>query len=143
MDLRKVSAEQISLIRKACRLALITRWKGEHHLLFWKHGISIVLFDLLEIDLPQKRLSLEEQISIQRQLLKFGNLLALRNYTWDILGWLAIHCEEGFHPEGRENKLCIDWLISFTWYCLILLSICLFSRVFSCCVCEKVLFLFC
>ncbi|KAK1304887.1 BTB/POZ domain-containing protein [Acorus calamus] len=40
-----------------------------------------------------------------------------RPYIWDILGWLATHCDETFHPivNGEEN--CLDILIS--WACFV------------------------
>ncbi|PON77194.1 Voltage dependent potassium channel [Parasponia andersonii] len=112
---RKVSSEQISLVLEACRLALITRWAGKHHIYFWEHGIdNVLLYLLLENchKLHQSCLSLEEQISIAQEGLSSCYLLVLRNYIWDILGWLAIHCEEGFNPEIHGNKISIDMLIT-------------------------------
>lgn len=123
MKSRKVAAEQISLVLEACRLALITRWGGKHHIYFWEHGIDNVLLDLLLENshnvLHQSCLSLEEQISIAQECLNSCYHLVLRNYIWDILGWLAIHYEEDFNHEIHGNKLSIDMLITCSWYCLI------------------------
>lgn len=120
----KVAGEQISLVLEACRFAQITRWGGKHHIYFWEHGIDDVLLDLLlqnsHNKLHQSCLSLEEQISIAQEVLNSCYLLVLRNYIWDILGWLAIHCEEGFNPEIHGKKISIDMLITCSWYCLIL-----------------------
>ena len=135
VNFRENSHEQIYLIQKACRLALITRWQGEHHVLFWKHEIGIVLLDLLKPELPHNLLW-----SDKRRLaciLYTNKLLALRTCVWDVFGWLATHCEEDFNPEGHRNKSCIDRLTTSTWYCLILKTTCLFSRAFSCCVYKK------
>ncbi|KAF3438525.1 hypothetical protein FNV43_RR21287 [Rhamnella rubrinervis] len=114
----KVAGDKISLLVEACHLALITYWAGKHHKYFWKQGIDKVLLDLLlensHSKLHQPFLSSEEQISIARECLNADYLQGLRNYVWDILGWLAIHCEEGFNPEmhGNGKELYIDILIT-------------------------------
>ncbi|PRQ30625.1 putative chromatin remodeling & transcription regulator BTB-POZ family [Rosa chinensis] len=100
---RKVTNDQLSLLVEACRLALITRWAGEHHIYFWKQGIDKILLDLLlekfHNQSYEDSMSLEEQIVIAKEGLNANYLLFLRTYVWDILGWLAIHCGEDFKPE--------------------------------------------
>ncbi|XP_062115838.1 BTB/POZ domain-containing protein At1g04390 isoform X2 [Humulus lupulus] len=114
----KVAGERIYLVVEACRLALITRWGGKHHIYFWEHGIDKVLIGLLlensHNKLLQSCLTLEEEISIAQEGLSSSYNLVLRNYIWDILGWLAIHCEEGFNPEIHGNNRYIDVLITFS-----------------------------
>ncbi|KAK1257117.1 BTB/POZ domain-containing protein [Acorus gramineus] len=109
---QKVPADQVPLVVEACRTALITRWAGEHHSYFWKSSIDRILLDLLvgnrskisrhAVPLPPKELMdvIYDDVSI------------IRPYIWDILGWLATHCDETFHPivNGEEN--CLDILIS-------------------------------
>ncbi|KAK1281086.1 BTB/POZ domain-containing protein [Acorus gramineus] len=109
---QKVPADQVPLVVEACRTALITRWAGEHHSYFWKSSIDRILLDLLvgnrskisrhAVPLPPKELMdvIYDDVSI------------IRPYIWDILGWLATHCDETFHPivDGEEN--CLDILIS-------------------------------
>ncbi|KAL5543815.1 hypothetical protein UlMin_007599 [Ulmus minor] len=116
MNSRKAFNEQNSVLLEACRMALITSWGGKHHICFWKQGIDSVLLDLLlensHKKLQEPFLSLEEQISIAQEGLNSTHLLALRKYIWDILGWLAIHCEEGFNPGIHGNELYIDMLIT-------------------------------
>lgn len=115
------AGDKISLLVEACRLALITSWAGEHHVYFWKLGIDKILLDLLlensHSTLYQPILSSEEQVSITRECLNTDYLLSLRTYVWDILGWLAIHCEEDFNPEihGNGKELFIDMLITCAW----------------------------
>ncbi|XP_050368318.1 BTB/POZ domain-containing protein At1g04390 isoform X2 [Argentina anserina] len=100
---RKVTKDQMSLLVEACRLALISRWAGEHHIYFWKQKIDKILLDLLlekfHNDSYEDSISLEEQIVIAKEGLSANYLLSLRSYVWDILGWLAIHCGEDFNPE--------------------------------------------
>ena len=131
MNFEEYSGEQLSLIRKACRLALITRWRGEHHILFWKHEIGIVLLDLLKPEFPHYPLWCDDQRLAS--IFYTCNLLALRKYAWDVLGWLATHCKEGLDPEELGNQSCVDMLITSSWYCFII------KNTFSCCVYEKVL----
>ncbi|XP_030495521.2 BTB/POZ domain-containing protein At1g04390 isoform X1 [Cannabis sativa] len=112
----KVAVERISLVQEACLLALITRWGGKHHIYFWEHGIDKVLIGLLlensHNKLHQSCLTMEEEISIAQEGLSSSYNLVLRNYIWNILGWLAIYCEEGFNPEINGNNLYIDVLIT-------------------------------
>ncbi|RXH98478.1 hypothetical protein DVH24_010803 [Malus domestica] len=110
---RKVSNDQMSLLEEACRLALITRWEGEHHIYMWKQGIDKILLDLLLENFhnqPYKcSMSLDEQMVIAKEGLNANYLLVLRSYIWDILGWLAIHCGEDFNPE---REIYINILIT-------------------------------
>ncbi|EXC21326.1 BTB/POZ domain-containing protein [Morus notabilis] len=116
MKSRKVSNDQISLIVEARILALITRWGGKHHKLFWRYGIDKVLLDLLlenfHNQLHDNSLSLKGQISIARESLNSNYSLVVRDHIWDILGCLATHWEEDFHSERHKKKLSIDMLIT-------------------------------
>lgn len=117
----KISSDQMALLVEACHLALITRWCGQHHIFFWKHGIDKVLLDLLLKDFhikPSQQLqflSTEEQISMAQEGLSTNFFLVLRPYIWDILGWLAIHCEEDFNPNICGSELHINILIVCAW----------------------------
>eukprot|EP00249_Psilotum_nudum_P014109 c24673_g1_i2 orf=351-2519(+) len=83
------------LILQACHAAQnLLRWSGEHHLLFWKDGIAIVLADLLvpksdtkEQEQWQNSDSLDATHKSGRQDKLLGPVL------WDILGWLAVHAD--------------------------------------------------
>ncbi|KAI3883465.1 hypothetical protein MKW92_005551 [Papaver armeniacum] len=44
----KVSSDQGILLMEACRLALITRWAGDHHSYLWKFGVDSSLLGLLD-----------------------------------------------------------------------------------------------
>ncbi|XVF79405.1 hypothetical protein PTKIN_Ptkin14bG0219700 [Pterospermum kingtungense] len=67
----KVANDQMSLLAEACRLALITRWPGEHHKCFWEQGIDKVLLDLLLENFDKQAsahpFSPEEQMSIAKE----------------------------------------------------------------------------
>ncbi|XP_062168769.1 BTB/POZ domain-containing protein At1g04390 isoform X3 [Alnus glutinosa] len=121
----KAANDQVSLLKEACRLALITRWAGKHHIYFWKQGIDRVLLGLLLEDfhdnLYQHFLSLEELMSIAHKVLSSNYLLVLRGYIWDILGWLATHCGEDFNPNTHGNELHLNILI--TCSCLVFVDV--------------------
>lgn len=109
----------VSLLDEACRLALITRWPGEHHNHFWEQGIDKVLLDLLlenfDKQASEHPLTPQERISIAQQGLDTNFLLALRPYIWEIFGWLAVHCRKDFRPSTDRNELYIDMLITCAW----------------------------
>lgn len=112
----KVANDQMSLLDEACRLALITRWPGEHHNCFWEQGVEKVLLGLLlenfDKQVSAHSLSSEEQMSIAKEGLGTSFLLSLRPYIWEILGWLAVHCTKDFRPSTHLNELYIDMLIT-------------------------------
>ncbi|XAR58033.1 hypothetical protein NMG60_11026371 [Bertholletia excelsa] len=112
----KIPKDQMSLLIEACRLALITRWPGEHHNHFWKLGVHKVLLNLILNDFHKTHesehpLSLEEQLPIVQQGLSANFLLVLRPFIWDILGELAAHCPEDLNPKVHGDEHCIDVLI--------------------------------
>lgn len=113
----KLSKDQMSITLEACRLAMITRWAGEHHTYFWKFGVDRILLDLLLNNCHknyevQHLLSLKEKIEIAQEGLDTNFLLVLRPYIWDILGGLAAHWEEDLNPKMHENEFHIDILIT-------------------------------
>ncbi|GAU39348.1 hypothetical protein TSUD_56740 [Trifolium subterraneum] len=114
---KKIENNYGSVLVEACKLALITRWAGDHHIKFWKQGIDKVLLNLLIENIHDQSsefvLSLEKQISMVKEGLKVNYHVALRSYVWDILGWLTIHCGENSNPYGytEESELHINLLI--------------------------------
>lgn len=115
----KIANREKSLLVEACRLALITRWGGEHHISFWKAGIDRVLLDILFVDRQQiqqsQHLSLKEQICVVKEGLNANLFLDLRPYVWEILGWLAAHSGEDFHPDLHGDNYSISILIMSAW----------------------------
>ncbi|KAK8542817.1 hypothetical protein V6N13_136636 [Hibiscus sabdariffa] len=112
----KGANDLMSLLDEVCRLALITRWPGEHHNHFWEQGIDKVLLDLLLEKFDKQALkfplSPQERMSIAQEGLDSNFLLALRPYIWEIFGWLAVHCPKDFKPRTNQNELYIDMLIT-------------------------------
>ncbi|XP_059664088.1 BTB/POZ domain-containing protein At1g04390-like [Cornus florida] len=99
------------LLVEACRLALIVRWPGQHHDYFWKRGVDNVLVNLLLNDYLKSSQS-EDLLSVFTVMEGLNaDSLILRPYIWDILGWLATHCDKDFNPESDENQLCINNLM--------------------------------
>lgn len=108
----KVSKDQAGLTLEVCRLALTTRWAGDHQNCFWKAGVcrallSLLLNNFVRIDQSFKHLSLQEQINIVHEGLHANSFASLRPYIWDILGGLAANCAENFNPKmhGAEVQL--------------------------------------
>uniref|UniRef100_A0A9I9CYQ0 At1g04390 ARM repeat domain-containing protein n=1 Tax=Cucumis melo TaxID=3656 RepID=A0A9I9CYQ0_CUCME len=93
-----VTNQQTCVLEEASRLvALITRWAGQHHNYFWKHGIDRALLCLLLGKCPKQLyegiLSLEDEIHIVRD--------GLPQYTmWD------------------KNAECRKAIVSFVKWCL-------------------------
>ncbi|XP_042477288.1 BTB/POZ domain-containing protein At1g04390 isoform X2 [Macadamia integrifolia] len=100
----KIASYQVPLLVEACRLALITRWAGVHHNFFWKLGVHQILLDLLlsnsyKFKTSQHFMSTKDLLATVQEGLDSNQLLVLRPYIWDILGWLTIHCQEAFNPD--------------------------------------------
>ncbi|XP_058722766.1 BTB/POZ domain-containing protein At1g04390-like isoform X2 [Vicia villosa] len=114
---KKIENNYGSVLVEACKLALITRWAGDHHIRFWKQGIDKVLLSLLIENIHDQStelvLSLEKQISMVKEGLKVNYHVAVRSYVWNILGWLVIHCSENSNPYSytHESELHINLLI--------------------------------
>ncbi|CAM8986783.1 unnamed protein product [Rhodiola kirilowii] len=90
---------QLPLLEEASRLALIARWAGEHHLLFWKFEIHKVLLGILfgrcdRFNQSSYSSELEDQIHIARENLNLDLYPNLSPYIWEILGYLAAYCKE-------------------------------------------------
>ncbi|VVA89937.1 unnamed protein product [Arabis nemorensis] len=112
----KLEHDQMSLLVEACKLALITRWEGKHHIYFWKYRISEALLSLVAENFRSLSLdgyaSLEEEISVAEKVLNANFLPSLSSYVWDIIGFLAAHCEEEFDSILRGDELRLNFLVT-------------------------------
>ncbi|KAF8111682.1 hypothetical protein N665_0073s0040 [Sinapis alba] len=101
---------------EACKLALITRWEGKHHIYFWKYRISEALLSLVVESFCSETLncyaSLEEEVSVAEKVLNANFLPSLRSYVWVIIGFLAAHCEEEFDSTSRGDELHLNFLVT-------------------------------
>ncbi|XP_015166431.1 BTB/POZ domain-containing protein At1g04390-like isoform X2 [Solanum tuberosum] len=116
LDAGKLAKDQMSILVEACRLALITRWEGDHHFYFWKAGVDRVLLRLIigNSDTTQQSLhslSLQEQIVKLEEVFDTDVLLPLRPYVWDILGCLTANCMEDFFPKMHGNETVFNVLV--------------------------------
>lgn len=116
----KLSKDRISLLIKACHMATITRWAGEHHVYFWKYRTHRVMLDLLLNNYYKKyelehHLSIAEQITIAQDGLNASHLLVLRPYIWDIVGGLASHGTDDLIPTAEGDKFLVNMLITCAW----------------------------
>ncbi|KAL1823031.1 hypothetical protein ACET3Z_009809 [Daucus carota] len=113
----KLSKDRISLLIKACHMATITQWAGEHHVYFWKYRTHRVMLDLLLNNYYKKyelehHLSIAEQITIAQDGLNASHLLVLRPYIWDIVGGLASHGTDDLIPTAEGDKFLVNMLIT-------------------------------
>ncbi|KAA0052327.1 BTB/POZ domain-containing protein [Cucumis melo var. makuwa] len=111
-----VTNQQTCVLEEASRLvALITRWAGQHHNYFWKHGIDRALLCLLLGKCPKQLyegiLSLEDEIHIVRDGLKSNYFPGLRVYIWEILGLPQ-------YTMWDKNAECRKAIVSFVKWCL-------------------------
>lgn len=115
----KLEHDQMSLLVEACKLALISRWEGKHHIYFWKYRISEALLSLVAENFRSLSLdgyaSLEEEISVAEKVLNANFLPSLRSYVWDIIGFLAAHCEEEFDSILCGDELRLNFLVTCAW----------------------------
>lgn len=115
----KIENDRMALLVEACKLALITRWEGKHHIYFWKYRISEALLSLVVENFGSGSLdgyaSLEEEISVAEKVLNANFLPSLRSYVWDIIGFLAAHCEEEFDSISRGDELHLNFLVTCAW----------------------------
>ena len=115
---RKLVNKNSSILEEACRLALITRYAGDHHIMFWKQRIDKALLNLLIgniQDFSKEHVLLDKQISVAKEGLKTNHQLCVRGYVWDILGWLAIHSGENFNPCIHGSEIYINLIIICAW----------------------------
>lgn len=107
-----IPSDQMPLVMQAYRTAEITRWSGSHHSSFWKLEIDRILLDTLLGNVSTNYQS-QATVSSDELIAKlFENASDTRPYIWDILGWLAIQCEEDFVPQTKGKFCCLDVLIS-------------------------------
>lgn len=115
----KSTNEDFTLLVEAFRLAMISRWTGWHHDLFWKQRIDRVLLNILLNGFHDEQCkcfsSLEEQIFMVQEGLKANLFLGLRPYVWNLLAWLATHCREDFNANWNGFELKLDILITCAW----------------------------
>ncbi|KAK9159479.1 hypothetical protein Syun_005820 [Stephania yunnanensis] len=93
----KVPKEQMLLMVEACSLALVTRWPGDHHSLFWELGIDRVLLELLlghshQIILLGPTLSMEGVIALALEGINSGHLVGMESDRQTVFNLIALAC---------------------------------------------------
>lgn len=109
------------LVIEACRTAnALLRWSGDHHSYFWKMGIEKVLSDLLLSDNSDGQqwskcgdVYQGQQVDTVIRNFHINKHPIIRPHLWDILGWLAIHCEVNLDSTISVKKESLLRLISF------------------------------
>ncbi|XP_031505227.1 BTB/POZ domain-containing protein At1g04390 isoform X2 [Nymphaea colorata] len=113
----RIAADQFPLLFEACRAALIVRWPGDHHIQFWSHRIDEILFHLL----VNKHFTVDKPLDVSFftnpavcKSMGVNCAPILRPFLWDLLGWLAIHCDEKFSLCSGGESNFLNALISYT-----------------------------
>lgn len=109
------------LVIEACRTAnALLRWSGDHHSYFWKMGIEKVLSDSLLSDNSDGQqwskcgdVYQGQQVDTVIRNFHINKHPVIRSHLWDILGWLAIHCEANLDSTISVKKESLLRLISF------------------------------
>ncbi|OEL26964.1 BTB/POZ domain-containing protein [Dichanthelium oligosanthes] len=93
--------DEKSLVTEGCRTAsLALRYYGNHHRCFWSNSIDEVLYKILAGSCSS------EHQTHQMLLLNRDSKDIINPYVWDILGYLAVHCNnEYLSVRKRKNSL--------------------------------------
>ncbi|KAL6603652.1 hypothetical protein ACP70R_044013 [Stipagrostis hirtigluma subsp. patula] len=102
-----------SLVTEGCRTALLAlRYPGNHHRCFWSNAIDEVLYKILAGRCISSRqahqiLCLDELLNICSK-----NVMNIHPYVWDILGYLAVHCNSEYICARKRQNSFLQALIS-------------------------------
>ena len=108
--------DEKSLVTEGCRTALLAlRYHGNHHRCFWSNSIDEVLYKIIA-----GSCSSEHQT---HQMLCHGELfnkdskdiVNIDPYVWDILGYLAVHCNNDYLSVRKRKNNFLQALISCAW----------------------------
>uniref|UniRef100_A0A0A9DC20 Uncharacterized protein n=1 Tax=Arundo donax TaxID=35708 RepID=A0A0A9DC20_ARUDO len=105
-----------SLVTEGSRTALLAlRYSGNHHRCFWSNAIDEVLFKIIAgscISSHQAR-----QILCHDELFNIDakDVMNMHPYVWDILGYLAVHCNNEYLSARKGQNCFLQALISCAW----------------------------
>ncbi|TKW23178.1 hypothetical protein SEVIR_4G276500v4 [Setaria viridis] len=100
------------LVTEGCRTALLAlRYYGNHHRCFWSNSIDEVLYKILA-----GHCSSEHQTHQMRHGDLFNkdykDIMNMHPYVWDILGYLAVHCNNEYLSVRKRKNSFLQALIS-------------------------------
>ncbi|KAL6873785.1 hypothetical protein ACP4OV_013867 [Aristida adscensionis] len=100
-----------SLVTEGCRAALVVlRYPGNHHRCFWSNAIDEALYKILAgrcISSLQSHPHLEDLCNIYS-----NDVMNIHPYVWDILGYLAVHCNNEYLYVWKRQNSFLHSLIS-------------------------------
>ncbi|XP_062178406.1 BTB/POZ domain-containing protein At1g04390-like isoform X2 [Phragmites australis] len=105
--------DEKSLVAEGCRTAVLAlRYSGIHHKCFWSKAIDEVLYKILAGSCISSRHS--HQILCHEELLNIDSkdLMNIHPYVWDILGYLAVHCNNEYLFVRKRRNCFLQALIS-------------------------------
>lgn len=108
-----MSRSDDKLVTEGCRTALLVlRYAGNHHQCFWSNAIDKVLYNILtsfHISSHQTHhiLCHDELFNMVSK-----NFTDIHPYVWDILGYLAVHCQNEHLSVRKRKDHILDTLIS-------------------------------
>uniref|UniRef100_A0A804PUA7 BTB domain-containing protein n=2 Tax=Zea mays TaxID=4577 RepID=A0A804PUA7_MAIZE len=102
-----------TLVREGCRTALLAlRYSGNHHRCFWFNAIDKILYKILCGSCNSS--SHAHQTLCHGELFNIDSkdIMDIHPYVWDILGYLAVHCDNEHFSVGTCQNNFLQGLIS-------------------------------
>ncbi|CAL5039989.1 unnamed protein product [Urochloa decumbens] len=103
--------DEKSLVTEACRTALLAlRYSGNHHRCFWSNSIDEVLYKILAGSCSSEHQA--HKIGCHGELFNKDSKGITNPYVWDILGYLAVHCNKEYVSLRKQQNSFLQALIS-------------------------------
>ncbi|WVZ78943.1 hypothetical protein U9M48_026580 [Paspalum notatum var. saurae] len=105
--------DEKTLVTEGCRTALLAlRYSGNHHRCFWSNAIDEVLYKILAGSCTSSHQA--HQILCHGELFNILSKDAMNThpYIWDILGYLAVHCNNDYLFVRKQQNSFLQALIS-------------------------------
>ncbi|CAN6193545.1 unnamed protein product [Urochloa humidicola] len=103
--------DEKSLVTEGCRTALLAlRYSGNHHRCFWSNSIDEELYKILAGSCSSKHQT--HKILCHGELFNKGSKDITNPYVWDILGYLAVHCNDDYLSLRKRQNNFLQALIS-------------------------------
>jgi hypothetical protein len=123
--------DEKTLVREGCQTALLAlRYSGNHHRCFWFNAIDEVLYKILSGSCNSSHHAHRTLCYGQLFNIDSKDIMNIYPYVWDILGYLAVHCDNEHLSIGKRQNSFLQGLISCAWLVLgYILFECNFSRI--------------
>ncbi|GJN39103.1 hypothetical protein PR202_gb28200 [Eleusine coracana subsp. coracana] len=105
-----------SLVVEGCRTALMLLcYPGNHHRFFWSNAIDEVLCKIVAGRCISSHQA--HQILCYEELFNKDSkdIMNMHPFVWDILGYLAVHCNNEYLSARKQQNCFLQALISCAW----------------------------